>query len=51
MKWGILLAVITLCLGQSAYDDYVSMNIPNYTHDWYSGYLNISYKDIHYVYL
>lgn len=49
------LLVITLffafAFAQSAQDDYVWMNIPNYTHDWYSGYLNISYKDIHYVYL
>jgi carboxypeptidase C (cathepsin A) len=45
----VLLAVVSL--QQSSQDDFVQFNVPFYSHDWYSGYLNISYKDIHYVYL
>lgn len=46
-----MLAVVAAVLCQTSQDDFVQFNVPFYTHDWYSGYLNLSYKDIHYVYL
>jgi hypothetical protein len=50
-KLVLILAVSAVVLCQTSQDDFVQFNVPFYTHDWYSGYLNISYKDIHYVYL
>lgn len=47
----LLGSCILLGYCQTSQDDYVQMNIPGYTHDWYSGYFNFTNKDIHYVYL
>jgi carboxypeptidase C (cathepsin A) len=46
-----LLLAASFC--QTSDDDYVRTIIPNYTHNWYSGYFNISgrnEKDIHYIF-
>lgn len=49
----IILLGICIILGhsQTSQDDYVQMNIPGYSHSWYSGYFNFTSKDIHYMYL
>lgn len=54
MNTRIICAVLLLsaALAQTSNDDFVDFTIPNYTHNWYSGYLNITVeKDLHYIYL
>lgn len=47
-----LLSLFVAVLSQTAEDDFVSFKVPNYTHNWYSGYFNTTMKKaIHYVYL
>lgn len=46
------LLLVLAVFGQTSDDDFVDFTIPNYTHNWYSGYLNITTeKDLHYIYL
>lgn len=51
LRSGVLLLVLAIAAAQTSDDDLVGTVIPKYTHNWYSGYLNISNnKDVHYVY-
>lgn len=44
--------ITTLAFCQTSEDDFVNFKIPNYTHNWYSGYFNITLtKSVHYIFL
>lgn len=55
MKHVVVVVLLLAALrvhGQTSDDDLVDTIIPKYTHNWYSGYFNLTKdKDVHYTYL